>query len=112
MRCAIWYHMYNLKNVKNTHREVLVTKSNTPPWVFFTLFNCTNGTKSRNISHVVQDGKMEYNDLRKSRLLDRFSIHKGTQTEIRNPSFGWEYISKPLKCYSVLVAFYSLLVVY
>ena len=38
MRCAIWYQMYNLKNVKNTHSEVLVTKSNAPPWVFFTLF--------------------------------------------------------------------------
>ena len=44
--CAIWYHLYNLKNVKNTHGGVKktnaeacnVTKSNTPPWVFFTLF--------------------------------------------------------------------------
>ena len=35
MLCAIWYHLYNLKNVKNTHGGVLllVTKSNTPPWV-------------------------------------------------------------------------------
>ena len=24
MRCAIWYHLYNLKNVKNTHRGVLL----------------------------------------------------------------------------------------
>ena len=23
MFCAIWYHLYNLKNVKNTHREGL-----------------------------------------------------------------------------------------
>ena len=23
MRCAIWYHLYNLKNVKNTHGGVL-----------------------------------------------------------------------------------------
>ena len=42
MRCAIWYHLYNLKNVKNTHGGVLkacnFTKSNTPPWVFFTFF--------------------------------------------------------------------------
>ena len=37
-----------LKNVKNTHRGVLLlvacnfTKSNTPPWVFFTFFKlCT-----------------------------------------------------------------------
>ena len=24
MHCAIWYHLYNLKNVKNTHGEVLL----------------------------------------------------------------------------------------
>ena len=24
MRCAIWYHLYNLKNVKNIHGEVLL----------------------------------------------------------------------------------------
>ena len=23
VRCAIWYHLYNLKNVKNTHGRVL-----------------------------------------------------------------------------------------
>ena len=42
MHCAIWYHMYNLKNVKNTNRGVLILvklhasacnfiKINTPP---------------------------------------------------------------------------------
>ena len=49
MRCVIWYHSYNLKNVKNTHGGVLIlvtlqalacnfTKSNTPLWGFFTFF--------------------------------------------------------------------------
>ena len=49
MFCAIWYHLYNLKNVKNTNEGVLLfvklqveacnfTKSNTPPRVFFTFF--------------------------------------------------------------------------
>ena len=44
MFCAIWSHLYNLKNVKNTDRVVLllvklqVTRSNIPPWVFFTFF--------------------------------------------------------------------------
>ena len=64
MHCAIWYHLYNLKNVKNTYRGVLLlgklqplaysfTKSNTPPWVFFTFFlNCANGSKSRKASHL------------------------------------------------------------
>ena len=47
-----WYHSYNLKNVKNTPGVLLLvklqavacnfTKSNTPPWVFFTFFKlCT-----------------------------------------------------------------------
>ena len=41
---TIWYHLYNLKSVKNTHRRVFIlkarnfNKSNTPPWVFFTFF--------------------------------------------------------------------------
>ena len=36
---AIWYHLYNLKNVKNTHRGTPCnfTKTNTSPWVFVTL---------------------------------------------------------------------------
>ena len=47
MRCAIWYHLYNFKNVKNTHGGVLIsvklqasacTKISTPPWVFFAFF--------------------------------------------------------------------------
>ena len=42
--CAIWYHLYQLKNVKNTHGGVLflvklqATKSDTRSWVFFTSF--------------------------------------------------------------------------
>ena len=44
MLCIIWYHLYNLKNVKNIHGvmsllvklQAYFTKSNTPPWVFFT----------------------------------------------------------------------------
>ena len=46
---AIWYHLCNLKNVKNTNGGVLllvklqasscnIDKCNTPPWVFFTFF--------------------------------------------------------------------------
>ena len=37
MRCAIWYHLDNFQNVKNTHGGVLLlvklqaTKINTPP---------------------------------------------------------------------------------
>ena len=46
---TIWYHLYNLKAVKNTHGGMLVLvklqalacnfiKSTIPPWVFFTAF--------------------------------------------------------------------------
>ena len=55
--CAIWYHLYNLKNVKNTHGEKLLlvkaeacnfTKSKTP----FTI--STNGNKPRKASHIMK----------------------------------------------------------
>ena len=63
MLCAIWYHLYNLNNVKNTHEKnlLLVTlrlvtfsnKSNTSPWVFFTFFKIVqNDIKSRKASHI------------------------------------------------------------
>ena len=49
MHRATWYHLYNLKNVKNIHGGALIlvklqasaykfTKINIPPWVFFTFF--------------------------------------------------------------------------
>ena len=53
--------------MKNTHEGVLLlvvklqtkacnfTKSNTPPWVLFTFFKCTNATKSRKAPHVNND---------------------------------------------------------
>ena len=43
MLCAIWYHLHNLKNVKMTHVVVLL---------LVVFFNCRNGTKSRNTSHM------------------------------------------------------------
>ena len=47
----------DMKNMKNTHGGVLLlacnfTKSNTPPWVFFTFFKLYNGTKLSNASHT------------------------------------------------------------
>ena len=57
MLCAILYHLYNFKKVKNTYGGVLLlacnlTKSNTPPWTFSAFLNCTNGTKSRKALHT------------------------------------------------------------
>ena len=40
MRCVIWYHLHNLKNVKNIHGGVLILV--TPRWVFFTFFKLCN----------------------------------------------------------------------
>ena len=59
MFCAIWYHVYNLKNVKNIHGGVLLLVT----WLKLTLLhgcfshflNCTNGTKLRKASHTVLD---------------------------------------------------------
>ena len=62
MFCAIWYHLYNFKNVKNIHGRVLLLvklqafslklyeKLHSAMGVFHVL-NSTNGTKSRNASH-------------------------------------------------------------
>ena len=40
--CTIWYHLYNLKNMKNSHGGVLLLvklpKSNALPWAFFMFF--------------------------------------------------------------------------
>ena len=49
MLCVYWYHLHNLKKLKNTHGGVLFlvkyqgeacnfTKTNAPPWVFFSFF--------------------------------------------------------------------------
>ena len=64
IRCAIWDHLYNLKNVKSTHGGVLILvkvaglkpptllKLTLLPGCFSRFLNCTNGTKSRNASHI------------------------------------------------------------
>ena len=60
MRWAIWYHFYYLKNVKNTHWGVLLlVKSETPPWVFSTFWNCKNDTKSRKASHIYEFNRFD-----------------------------------------------------
>ena len=73
MRCAIWYPLCNLKNVKNAHGGVLplvvklqvalVVKLATLLKVTFLhlcfsrFLNCTNGTKSRKGSHMIAPTK-------------------------------------------------------
>ena len=47
MVCAIWYHFYISKNMKNTHGGVLLLIK-LQAKVFL---NCKNSTKSRKVSH-------------------------------------------------------------
>ena len=51
MLCAIWYHLYNLKNVRNTkHPWRSVTFGKVAGFSRF--LNCTNDTKLRNASQM------------------------------------------------------------
>ena len=52
VRCAIWYYLYNLTNVKNTHGGVLLLLKVTLLYGCFSRFlNCGHGTESRNAPH-------------------------------------------------------------
>ena len=50
MHCAIWYHLYNLKNVKLKPATLL--KLALLHVCFSRFLNCANGTKSRNAPHI------------------------------------------------------------
>ena len=72
MLCAIWYHLYNLKNVKNIHEGVrLLVKPATPLKVtllrgcFSRFLNYKNGTKSCKASHMLADIILAKNYFRK-----------------------------------------------
>ena len=56
MRCPIWHHLYDLKNVKNTHGGVLkpttLLKLTLLLGCFSRFLNCPNVTKSRKGSHI------------------------------------------------------------
>ena len=64
MRCAIWDHLYNLKNVQKTHGGVLLLvkfqaksmqlyKLTLHHGCFSRFLKCTNGTKSRNAPQLL-----------------------------------------------------------
>ena len=55
MRCAIWYHLDNLKNVENTHGGVLLLvklQAKKLHGCFSHFLNCPNDIKSRKASHI------------------------------------------------------------
>ena len=53
-----WYHLYNLKNIKNIHGGMLqpatLLKVSLLHGCFSRILNCINGTKSRNASQMIQ----------------------------------------------------------
>ena len=62
--CAIWYHSYYLKNVKNTHGGVLLLMLKVTLFhgCFSRFFNCSSGTKSPSASHM-QKGSRKFRTL-------------------------------------------------
>ena len=59
---AIWYHLYNFKNVKNTNQGVLLlgnfTKSSTDPWVFSAIFKLYKWYQiAQNIPFILKTSK-------------------------------------------------------
>ena len=58
MRCAIWYHLCNSKNVKSTHGGVLILVK-----LQVSVLNFTNGTKSRNASHIITNNDSHFLDV-------------------------------------------------
>ena len=58
--CAIWYNLYNLEKVKNSHGGMLhlvnftLLKGTLIHGCFSCFLNCAYGTKSRKASHMHQ----------------------------------------------------------
>ena len=77
MLCVIRYHLYNLKNVRDTHGEVLLlVKASLLHECFSHFLNCANGTKSHNASHIkpIMTGELLLT-LQKIRKNDRKMLH-------------------------------------
>ena len=80
MFCAIWYHLWNFKNLKITHGGVLRTKSNTPPWVSFTFLKLYKWYQIVQCIICTENGNLQ-------------SIFDLTQVPVAASSFIW-YIFK------------------
>ena len=65
-RYAIWYHLYNWKNVKNSLRGPKAcnfTKSNIDPWVFFIFFKLHKWYQiAQRISYIWDQFSIEFLD--------------------------------------------------
>ena len=94
--CAIWYHLYNLKSVKNNHGEAYnFTKSNTPPWVFLTFFKLCkwyqNGQRTTNdyiSSFKFDDSPLTPENLyKRNKLQSKDLVMKILHEQIKSESF-------------------------
>ena len=52
MRCAIWYHLYNFKNVKSTHGGVLLLVRLQAEPCNFSKSNTPQRTTYKNVPHI------------------------------------------------------------
>ena len=70
MLSAIWYHLCNLKNLKNTQGGVFIlVLKYTFSWAAFPQFlNCTIGTKSVKASHLKEWDDKIYKDYKEHGL--------------------------------------------
>ena len=117
MRCAICYDLYNLKNVKNAHRgmlllvklpfEALCTIWYHQPAIllevtrlherFSCFLNCTNGTKSRKASYIISNVGNYGNDLPKNQTGQR-SLLKAVKVDWFSSSvWSWSRLFLMLK---------------
>ena len=124
---AIWYHLHNLKNAKNTHGGVLIlvklqvescnfTKIKTPPWVFFTFL------KLHKWYHIAQSitycsfAVQQYKYGRKS-LLEVLHFPNSLKMELNTNDFSGTFrknflvslLVKPQKGYFCQLLFYLMI---
>ena len=59
VRFTVWYDLYNSENVKNTHGGVLLLVT-LLHGCFSRFLNCTNGTKPRNASHIMNENAFHF----------------------------------------------------
>ena len=102
MHCAILYHLYNLKNVKNTHGGVLLlvklqaeacnfTKINTPPWVFLTFFKLFKWYQiTQRILNVSRTNGRNVQQ-RKAHKINKKIVER-LPTDKTNPTVFWNFI--------------------
>ena len=84
MRCAIWYHLHNLKKVKNAHGGVLIlvklqAKLTLLHGCFSRFLNCINSTKSRKASQMMRHNLVPH--------LRKWTIVRFPQTQCNK--LGW-----------------------